>query len=470
MKHEYTQLQTAPPEVVFREVTKDEERQLKERYQRCRTRLLAQVPFFGHLALNFKMQIAKPEHKVETAGISPDGTLTLNYVYIMGDKKSGYPGFTDQQFCALLCHEVMHPALFCWMRQGNRRAIVKGPDGSMFSLWNLAHDLSFDPMIAELAETSKASKHIDGRGVLMIDPQYKDMSAEEIYDALLQQAMKNKDKSGDPNCMGVLMNMPGDGQGVGDDLRPDLSQTKDGKKAAGGDKAAKDKLERKWKIQLCAAAQVHKAEKRNGRGNLPLGLQKIIDKILEPRMHWKEILSRWIGENGPRADYTYRRPSRRSIACGIYMPTTERFGVDDIVVLWDTSGSMNGREGEILGDIEAICEELGIGLRVICIDTEIHSDVRDIHDAIDMIPHIKGGGGSDFSPAFQRLEDENYDGVVVAFTDGYIGVPSTKPPLIKAVLWVLANGDIDPTRGAWGETLKINDDEMASPLFGRAAA
>ena len=56
--------------------------------------------------------------------------------------------------------------------------------------------------------------------------------------------------------------------------------------------------------------------------------------------------------------------------------------------------------------------------------------------------------------------DENYDGVLVAFTDGYIGVPECAPVLMKAVLWVLAGGDIDPTGGKWGEVLKINDEEM----------
>jgi len=472
LRNEYKELQCAPDDVVFREVTKVEEKALRTRYQKCRTRLLAQVPFFGHLALNFKMKVATPEQRVDTAGICPDGTLILNYVYIMGDQKTGYPGFTDSQFCALLCHEVMHPALFCWMRQGSRRAIVSGPDriltlpdgtkkkspGPQYSLWNIAHDLSFDSMIAELAESSKASKHIDGKGVLLVEPKWKKMSAEEIYDALLQEAQKNgkKDGSGKGNTIGTLTKMPGDGNGPGNDLRPDLSETKDGKKAAKGDKAAQDKLERKWKVQLVAAAQVHKREKKS-KGNLPMGLQKLIDEILEPRIDWRDVLANWIGENGRREDYTYRRRSRRSESVGEFMPGRVRFGVDDVCVLWDTSGSMNGREGEILGDVEAICEDLGIGVRVICIDTQIHSDVIGIHDALDLIPHIKGGGGSDFTPAFDKLEKENYTGVLVAFTDGYITVPRNKPPRIKSVMWCLADSDVDPTKGSWGEVLKMEE-------------
>ena len=140
------------------------------------------------------------------------------------------------------------------------------------------------------------------------------------------------------------------------------------------------------------------------------------------------------------------------------MPSIMRFGVADICVLWDTSGSMNGREKEILGDVQGICEDLGLSIRCITCDTEVHTDVDNIEDALDLIPHIRGGGGSDFTPAFKRLEDENYDGVVVAFTDGYIGVPQIKPIHIKEVLWVLAGGDVDPTGGKWGDVLKINDE------------
>ena len=96
-----------------------------------------------------------------------------------------------------------------------------------------------------------------------------------------------------------------------------------------------------------------------------------------------------------------------------------------------------------------------------CCDTQVHSDVDNIEDALEVIPHIKGGGGSDFCPAFKRLEEESYTGVVVSFTDGYIDVPNLKPLTIKAVLWVLDEGDSDPTGGKWGEVLRVNDKETA---------
>jgi len=452
------------------EPNKEQTRLLMQRISAARTKLLAMVPFFGHLALNLKPRVATPADNVPTAGVARDGTLVLNYDFC--------EELTDPQLCGLLCHEVLHPALFCWMRQGSRHAMVKGPGtevtlpdgstrvfpGARFSLWNLAHDLSFNPEIIELAERVDAKGDIELPPGGCVDKAYKGMSAEEIYDKILSQALENRDKDqgegeGEGAGYGILTELPGGGKerGIGDDLRDDLSSTKDGQKAAQGDKSAQTKLENDWKVSVIAAAQVHEQEKN--RGSLPAGLQKIVDELLDPRVDWKDVLSRWIGENGRRQDYTYRRPARRSESVGCYMPSLQKFGVADVVILWDTSGSMNGREKEILGDVGGICEDLGLSLRVMCCDTMVHTDVDGIEDALDVIPHIKGGGGSDFTPGFAKLEDENYDGVVVSFTDGYIGVPAHKPHNIKAVLWVLAGGDVDPTGGKWGEVLKINDED-----------
>ena len=111
------------------EATEAEEKALFRRISAARTRLMALVPFFGHLALNLKLRVAKPGENVPTAAVSPDGTLTLNYTFCAK--------LSDAELAGLICHEVLHPALHCWLRQGSRRIIVEGPNGEHFSLWNL---------------------------------------------------------------------------------------------------------------------------------------------------------------------------------------------------------------------------------------------------------------------------------------------------------------------------------------------
>ena len=136
------------------------------------------------------------------------------------------------------------------------------------------------------------------------------------------------------------------------------------------------------------------------------------------------------------------------------MPSLEIDGVDEIVILGDTSGSMSGREKEIASETWGICEDIGLKLRFIACDTYVRED-KIIEDEEDLEDAFKGGGGSDFRPGFELLDEEGYKGVVVAFTDGYIDVPEVKPANLRDCLWVIGEHDVDPTRGKWGSVLKM---------------
>jgi predicted metal-dependent peptidase len=300
----------------------------------------------------------------------------------------------------------------------------------------------------------------------LLDRKYEGWSAEEIYDDVLDQVIKNgKGKGkGEGDGSGGTIIVP-KGSWGDSDMRDDLGKKGQGDGEGEGDGPpvpgqGRSESENRahdtyWKVAIVEAAQIH--EKQNGRGTLPAGLQKLIDEITDPKISWVDVLSRWVGENGRRADFTYRRPARRSDAIGEILPAMQKHGVDDLVVLWDTSGSMGGRETEILSEVIGICEDLSMALRVICCDAAVHSDQSDVEHPDDV--NVKGGGGSDFTPAFDLLHEEGYDGVVVAFTDGYIGVPSVKPPHLRDVLWVLWQArDVDPTGGKWGETLIVDKD------------
>ena len=112
-----------------------------------------------------------------------------------------------------------------------------------------------------------------------------------------------------------------------------------------------------------------------------------------------------------------------------------------------------------MSEVIGIVDELGLSLRVICCDTHVTSDVSDVEEPEDVL--WSGGGGSDFRPAFARLDEEAFDGVVVAFTDGWIDVPQEKPVDLKGCLWVIWEGDADPTGGRWGEVLYVDKDGYA---------
>jgi len=410
--------------------------------------------FFAHIVGKTQVVIAGPEHNVPTAAVSPDGYVFFNPDFV--------ETLTDPELAGLVVHETLHPALLCWRRQGNRKAMLELPDGQIVGAWNLAHDYSFNPEIIELANAVRCKGKIKLPEHAALDAKYVGMSAEAIYDDLLKTAKK----SSKPGVHGKLSEMPEGmkpGQGIGDDVREDLAQSAVGKAAARGEKAAKQKLENEWRISVIAAAMAH--EKRHGRGSLPSGFAKMVNDLSQCKILWQEVLSQWIGENGNKQDITMRRPRRRFDSNVLYLPSWQKFGVDDVVILWDTSGSMNGRETDILSEIQGICEELGLKLCIICIDSAIHSITRDVENAAEMIGQIKGGGGSNFVPAFDHLEEEMFEGVVVAFTDGHITVPTDRPPLIRDVLWCIQPtakggfGDVDPTKGRWGQVLLMEEEK-----------
>ena len=162
------------------------------------------------------------------------------------------------------------------------------------------HDLSFNGQILELAKNSDAAGEIDLPPGGSYDKKFDGQAAEEIYDALLKEALKNKQQGkGGDGSMGVLTGIPGGGNHeIGDDMRDDLAESKDGQDAGQGDAGAQRRLEEEWKVNILAAAQVQEQEK--GKGSMPGGLAKIIEELREPRVDWKDVLSRWIGENGRR--------------------------------------------------------------------------------------------------------------------------------------------------------------------------
>ena len=422
-----------PGEALEYEPTSEEVSEFNSRIQGVKLRLCHQMPFFGHLLMRVKVYAATSAHRVPTAAVSPDGTCYFNLLFASK--------LNDSQLMFVLIHETMHVATLTWARQGDRNVVVLSPSmGVPLTLWNVASDYSFNPWIRD------AGYEVPPGGAAISDD-YIGWSAEQIYDDLLKKAKDNeKNKGGRVVVEGAA--------GAMSDLRPDLSDSKEGKQAGKGDMSAQKSLADEWKVNVAAARQLHE---QSGRGALPGGLRILIDEILDPSVPWEVQLSRWLGENGQQLDYTYRKPGRRSGAVGAYMPSYEKHGFADVILLWDTSGSMGGEEKQILGEFSGICDDLGLTVGVIVCDAPVHSYVEDVSSVYEIIDNqqdiVKGGGGSDFTPAFDLMITEGFSGVCVSFTDGYITVPGTKPEQLRGMLWVLTKGGRKPCD--WGYAIKM---------------
>lgn len=405
---------------------------------KARTRLVARLPFFGRIAMQMSPRAARPCDGVCTAGIARDGTAVFNYDYLTKPRSdNNNKPLSAKQIAGVVAHEALHPSLQFWARKGSRHHLMA----------NIAHDLSFNFWIEEMA-----CGEIELPPGVLLDEKFHGMSMEEIYNYLRKGDNGSgktiiKTKGGGS----IVVDTTGGGGEAHEDCRDDLSATKDGKKAAAGHKDSQKKLDNFWKMTLAEAAQEH--EKRNkSRGTMPAGLKRYIEELLHPKLDWKEELQRWAGNNGRRQQYSFARPHRRSQAIGIMLPSPLYGGYADIVFLIDTSGSMSKDEIKRgMSEAQGILEELGSTIRVLVCDAAVHGDVT-IEDAYDV--EIKGGGGSNFNPAFELLREDGFAGAVVAFTDGMIGVPHEKPPGIQGVLWLCPNGYSAPTED-WGDYIEM---------------
>ncbi len=67
---------------------------------------------------------------------------------------------------------------------------------------------------------------------------------------------------------------------------------------------------------------------------------------------------------------------------------------------------------------------------------------------------IRGYGGSDMSPALQRLAEDTEVEAALVLTDGYIDYPPQSPPY--ELLWILPVACADSFQPPYGNILTIN--------------
>jgi len=98
---------------------------------------------------------------------------------------------------------------------------------------------------------------------------------------------------------------------------------------------------------------------------------------------------------------------------------------------------MMGELALALGAIASFCEGVGVEqVRILQCDTAVERD--ELVD-VDRLAHfeIGGFGGSNMSPALERMADDPEVEAAVVLTDGYIDYPASPMPYL--VLWVLTS-------------------------------
>jgi predicted metal-dependent peptidase len=421
----------------------------EERLTRARTRLVLDQAFFGTLSLRLKL----------TPGNLP--TMATDGTRIVYN-----PGFVDQltpaELEGTLAHEVLHCALGHHCRRGNRDP----------RLWNEAADLAINPILIKNGFTLPA-------GALM-DPAFTDLSAEEIYARLLEKREAGgtapRQSGGQATGGGMASTGPQAAQssGIPDSSVPAACQPRanrtpettegtpdpapigpggfgevwDATDDQGHPASPPEKRhqEHEWSI---AAEQALRSAKVCGH-ELG-GVDRPLSESREAQQDWGAILRDFIAAVAP-SDYRWSPPNRRYVASGLYLPSVERRGLGEIVIVVDTSGSIGERVLEqFAAEISAISEEAQPeAILVVYCDAAVQS-IQEFRASEPVKLEPKGGGGTDFRPAFDWVtENDIAPACLIYLTD--LCCDSFPEAPDYPVLWVT-----DSRRTArFGETIQLS--------------
>lgn len=231
------------------------------------------------------------------------------------------------------------------------------------------------------------------------------------------------------------------------------------------DRRSDNKLER---LIAQVASDIKEAESKS-QGALPAGLVRLAEAMLkQPKINWRLKLRHNV-RSGLRyrpgaTRHDYRFPSRRQAALGygINKPIIPRYTttIPRVTIVLDTSASMSRKDlSEALTETDAIMKALGAEVTFMSCDAAVHScgKVRNIEE---LLPMVKGGGGTSFVPAFKRIDKErDKPDLVVFFTDGHGTAPSKEPVGYKT-MWILIGKGVRNPCASFGEVVRVEEDEQ----------
>jgi predicted metal-dependent peptidase len=264
-------------------------------------------------------------------------------------------------------------------------------------------------------------------------------------DSLSPHQLKNAIKK----LGGFDVHIYGDGEEEAEQDESEKEQNKNGK----GLKMPQN-LRDKWKKVVANAASLAKQQ-----GKLPAGIERMIDNILDSKVNWQHKLYKYVVDQ-IICDFSWNLPSKRSAACGVYLPRPIKESVK-IVASIDTSGSIGKDELEqFMGELLSIGQSFpNINIDLIVVDAAVHETYELTKENIDDLLTMKmsGGGGTSHLPVYKYVIDNIMDAkVLINFTDGFTDFPNNPEEIPFDTLWVIDRHGCDPKHIPFGEVIKID--------------
>lgn len=262
-----------------------------------------------------------------------------------------------------LIHEAMHVALLHMDRLATRNR----------QKWNVACDHYINLMLIS-------------RGFVMprcglADPQYRDLSSDEIYARLPDN----------PNQDAFQLDLELPTQPI-EEIANEVADI------------------------LVRAATQSKLQ-GDAPGTIPGDIEIFLNKLLNPKLPWQQILRKYIN-NLSKHDFSWRKPNRRFFP-NHYLPSMHSEKLMDITLAVDASGSVSDEDfTSFVSETHGILKMMKPDkITLIQFDTKIKSVdvVKDVRDLMNV--KFIGRGGTAIEPVMEWAK-ENKPSLLLVFTDG----------------------------------------------------
>jgi predicted metal-dependent peptidase len=401
---------------------------------------MKKAPYFA-VALQHTTQA--PAIEIPTVAITPDVRIYYNPLWVQS--------ISLPELAGVLVHELHHV-----IRDHAGRADSMGIKDAHRKLWNIAGDLEIND------DLEKGGWKLPEGGMV---PEKFGMDPGQVAEKYFIELLKIAKKNGldDPKLQSQGVGAGQCGSGAGNPTEGEGDAHKRVSKDLGDNEADGGTSDlRMEKMRKDVANEIQGSGKH--AGSIPAGLKRWADDMLKaPTIPWQQRLARVarhvVTYQSGMDDYWYGAPSRRQAAVGFghgkpVLASMYEQKVEVAFVL-DTSGSM-GQDGlsSAMSEAHGVFQAAGAQVTFISADAAVHSfkRVRSVKEAVSL---IRGGGGTDFIPAFEKLaRSRPRPNVIVYATDGYGRAPDVEPAWCSTI-WLLV-GQYTQTPAPWGRTIKVD--------------
>ena len=313
------------------------------------------------------------------------------------------PSFVEncsvEELSFVLTNCVMHHILAHQQRKLKRKGF----------LWQLATDFAINNLLFK-----NGIKIPNGAN---FDKKYKNMYAEEIYEALKKERIE--------------AGLDAFEESENEKNQEEQEQNKFSK-VRNIEENLDERDEEQWEYAQALAKEV-----ATRKSLMPLGFERLAKKVEAKNIDWKFELYNAINRH-MRNNYAFMPPNKKHLYRGFALPSLTSDTLSLIVAI-DTSGSI---QEEILGafveEFKTIMQNFpAVNIELLIADAKIQG-VYSFRNAQDIDFVLRGGGGTDYRPVFDYI-DANFpmSSMLLYFTDGD-GIFPRIPPSYE-VLWALSN-------------------------------